>query len=89
MAEEKKKRRKLFEFSADVMRVTLLIVGSVISTAVLTLAILAIMELSKENLQTASNYLLGVFIVLGLSRLITFFKEKTKMALIRFLSLFI
>lgn len=73
----------------DAVRIILIVLGSVISTAVLFLSIMAIMEMSKGNLHIASNYLLGVFIVLGLSRLVTFIKEKTKISLIRFITLLV
>ena len=74
---------------SDIYRVVLIILGSAISTAVLFLSIMAIIRIAENNLQSASNYLLGVFIVLGLSRLVTFIKEKTKISLARFITLLV
>ena len=84
-----KKSLRTRVLESDAYRVVLIILGSVISTAVLFLSIMAIMKLSENNLSASSNYLLGVFLVLGLSRLVTFIKEKTKISLMRFLVLLV
>ena len=73
----------------DLLRIILVVSGSIFSVLVLFFSVLAIVELEKPDLQTASLYLLGVFITLGCSRLITFFKDRSKINFIRFLSLFI
>ncbi len=64
-------------------------IGSIFSTLVLAFSILAINEIQANHLDAASRYLLFIFIVLGLSRLVTFFIERTKLSFIRFLTLFI
>ena len=84
-----KKEKKKFVIDPDILRIILIILGSIFSTLVLTFAVLAIMEIQKANLVTSSYYLLGIFVVLGLSRLVTFLKEKTKTSLLRFITLFV
>lgn len=84
-----KKEKKKFIIDPDILRIILIVLGSVFSTLVLTFAVLAIMEIQKANLAASSYYLLGIFVVLGLSRLVTFLKEKTKASLLRFITLFV
>ena len=83
---EKKNR---FALSADALRVLLIVLGSIFSTLVLVFAVMAITQIQQNNVEIASIYLLGIFIVLGLSRLVTFLKERTKLSFIRFLSLLV
>ena len=85
----KKKKKSVFTLSADILRVILIVLGSIFSTLVLVFAVFAITEIQASNLDKASLYLLGIFITLGLSRLVTFFKERTKISLIRFLVLLV
>ena len=84
-----KKSAKHSFLTPDALRVILIILGSVFSTLVLTFSVLAITEIQQENLGIASGYLLGIFIVLGVSRLITFFKDRTRVSFLRFLILFV
>ena len=81
-------KKKKFTITSDVMRIILVVLGSVFSTLVLSLSVLAIIQLQEQNLSQASLYLLLIFVVLAFSRLITFVKEKTRLSLIRFLFLF-
>lgn len=85
----KKTKVNIPKLNADVMRVIFVVLGSIFTTLVLVFAVLAILEIQKDDLTAASIYLLGIFIVLGLTRLITFLKEKTKISFIRFLTLFV
>ena len=73
----------------DVIRIILVVLGSLFSTLVLVFSILAINEIQANNIDTASKYLLVIFLVLGLSRLVTFFVERTRVSFIRFLTLFV
>ncbi len=75
--------------ASDTFRIIMVVVGSVFSTLVLVFAILAIIEVQSNNLDGVTKYLLGVFVVLGLTRLLTFIKERTKISLFRFITLFI
>lgn len=84
MAEKKK-----FTIDSDTLRIFLIVLGSIFSTLVLVFAVLAITNIQKNDLRTSSLYLLGIFIVLGLSRLVTYLKERTKISLIRFLILLV
>lgn len=81
--------KKRFEISSDVLRVVLIVLGSIFSTLVLALSVFAITEINNKNLDLASRYLLGIFIVLGFSRLVTFLKERTRISFLRFLMLFV
>lgn len=78
-----------FRINQDTIRIILIVIGSVFSTLVLAFSILAINEIQTNHLDAASRYLLFIFIVLGLSRLVTFFIDRTKLSFIRFLTLFI
>ena len=80
--------KKKFFIDNDILRIILVVLGSVFSTLVLVFAVFAITEVQKNNIAGCPPYLLGIFIVLGLSRLITYIKERTKITLIRFLVLF-
>ena len=82
-------KKKKFILDQDIIRIILIVVGSIISTLVLAFSILAINEIQTNNLDAASKYLLVIFVVLGLSRLVTFFIERTKLSFIRFITLFV
>lgn len=82
-------KKSKFVINPDTIRIILIVVGSIFSTLVLAFSILAINEIQANHLDSASRYLLFIFIVLGLSRLVTFFIERTKLSFIRFLTLFI
>ena len=82
-------KMKKIVLDQDFIRVVLIVVGSIFSTLVLAFSILAINEIQVNHLDAASRYLLIIFIVLGLSRLVTFFVERTKISFIRFVTLFI
>lgn len=83
-------RKRIKEFSeSDLFRIILVVIGSIISTTVLTLAILAILHIQAGDVYGSSHYLLGIFFVLGFSRLVTLSKERTKQAFLRFLTLFL
>lgn len=78
-----------FRINQDTIRIILIVIGSIFSTLVLAFSILAINEIQANHLDAASRYLLFIFIVLGLSRLVTFFIDRTKLSFIRFITLFI
>ena len=87
--EEKEMKKSILHISADAIRVILIVLGSVISTFILSFAIMAIIKVESGDLDGASSYLLTIFIALGFSRLILFFRERTKTNLIRFIVLFV
>ncbi len=82
-------KKSKFRINQDTIRIILIVIGSIFSTLVLAFSILAINEIQANHLDAASRYLLFIFIVLGLSRLVTFFIERTKLSFIRFITLFI
>lgn len=84
-----KERKPLDINNNDFIRITIIVFGSVISATILALTILAMAQLEKKNLALASNYLFGVFIALGFSRLVTFIKERNKVSFYRFLILLV
>ena len=76
-------------FSESTMRIIYMVVGSVLSVVVLTFSVLALVQMEKGTVDSASGYIFGIFIVLGLSRLLTFIKEKTKISFLRFIILLV
>lgn len=80
-------KKKKFKLDSDIARVLFIFLGSVFSTLVLVLAILGITSIQAGDLNVATKYIMGIFIVLSVSRLFIFIKERTKIALIRFLTL--
>lgn len=83
------KEGKFLKISADTLRIILLIIGSVLSTSVLVLAILATLQIQQKNFEVTSYYLLAIFLLLGASRFITFITNRSKINLIRFISLLV
>ena len=81
-------KRKL-SFSADVVRVVLLVLGCIFSALVLTFSVMAMTSIQNGDIESSSKYLLIIFIVLGLSRLVTFIKERTRISFVRFITLFL
>ena len=81
----KKKHKTLLD--NDILRIIFIILGSVFSTVVLTLSILALIKLQEEDYVTSSAFLLGVFFALGLSRLVTFLHDRTRISFYRFIIL--
>ena len=81
--------KSVLKISEDAFRIILIILGSVLSTIVLLFSILALIKVREGDAETASGFLFTIFVVLGLSRLITWFRERTKIAFIRFLVLFV
>lgn len=85
MAKAQKQKKERKPLSADIVRVLLLVGGSAITTLVLCFSVLTIINVSKYDYTEAPKYLFWVFIFLGITRLFSFIKEKTKIALIRFI----
>ncbi len=81
-------KNNIFKLSEDAMRILLIVVGSVFTTLVLVFSVMATIEIQKENLAGASGYIFAIFLTMGLSRLVTFLKERTKISFLRFLILF-
>ena len=70
---------------SDLIRVILLVLASIVSALILSFSVLAIIKLQEHDFQSASVFLLLIFISLGLSRLFSVFKNKDKKSLISFI----
>lgn len=81
------KKNNIISLSADVLRILLIVLGCVFSTIVLVFSIFALVSIQDGNLEDANKSLLIIFIVLGLSRFVTFLKERNKISFFRFLFL--
>ena len=77
------------DLNSDFMRILLLVVGSIFSTAVLAFSVLAIVDIHQGNFTNAPAFLFGVFICMIFTRLITFIKDRSKINLIRCLVLLV
>ena len=73
----------------DVLRILVVVLGCVFSALVLTFSVLAMQAIIANDLGAASRNLLIVFIILGLSRLVSFIKDRSKITFYRFLILFL
>ena len=62
------KKRSVISISADVLRVILIVLGSIFSTAVLAFSVLALTSIQANDLPKANRFLLIIFVVLGLYR---------------------
>lgn len=84
---KEKKNKKIIDkdkiYASDWFRIVLLIIGSAFTTLVLTFSILSILEVKPESVGKAPLYLAWVFIFLGCTRFISFFKNRSKSSLIR------
>ena len=86
MASKLKKKVISFE-STTWFRVLLLAVSSTLTVLVLTFSILTLLHLREGNIAMAPKYMVWVFISLGLTRIITFLRERSKLSFIRSLVL--
>lgn len=77
-------KREILKISDTAFRIILIVIGSIISTLILLFSILALVRVQENDIDGASKFLFFIFLIIGLSRLITFFKEKTKISLLRF-----
>lgn len=73
--------------NSAIVRVLLLVIGTVLTTLVLTFSVLAMLEIKNDNVAEAPKYLVWVFICLGLTKFIPFFKQQTKISLLRSITL--
>ena len=89
MSKNSAKVKKALHLTDDFVRIILIVLGFILATLVLSFSILAIVEIQNGNHYLASRYILLIFIVLSLSRLITFFKERTLASFLRFIVLFV
>lgn len=81
--------RRKFDFDSNWFRILMLIFGSVTSTCVLAFSVLAITNIYKENFTNVPLFMFWMFVFLGLTRLISFARDRTKLNFIRFCILFV
>ena len=80
-----KQERKIMSDTAK--RILLLVLGSISSTLVLAFSVITILYVNDGYFDRAPFYLLWVFVFLGITRFVTFVKDKTRINLVRCLSL--
>ena len=83
------KRRSPIKVSENALRIFLIVLGSILSTIVLSLSVMAMVRIRENNIDGAAVYLMMIFVILSLTRLLTFFRERTKISFLRFLVLLI
>ena len=81
--------KKKYSLTKDAIRIILIVLGSVFSTIVLAFSVMALIKIQKSDIGAASFYLLGIFIVNGISRLVTWVRRRTKSDFFRFLFLLV
>lgn len=83
--------RKLKESILDAswFRVVLMIIGAALTTAVLVFSVLSFVKAKNNQLEEAPKYMVWVFIFLGLSRFVTYLKDRRATSLIRALVLLV
>ena len=77
------KAKKKFQLNSDILRILMLVVGSIFTTLVLAFSVIAIIEINHGNYANAPKYLFWIFIFLSFTRLVTFIKDRTKINFIR------
>ena len=82
-------KQKKSLLSEDAMRVIMLILGGFCSTLVLIFSVLTIVSISHGDIDKAPNYLIWVFISMGLSGLVSFIKTRNKINFVRALTMLI
>ena len=81
------KKQKLEFFESTTFKVILMIVGAVLTTAVLAFSVITFYKAKNNLLEEAAQYMVWVFILLGITRFITYLKDRSKMSLLRALVL--
>lgn len=81
------KKNKTHKLTEDGYRILLIVLAGIFSTAVLLFSTFALTELQEGHIEAASRYIFFIFLVLGLSRLVTCLRLKTRISFIRFIVL--
>jgi hypothetical protein len=82
-----KKRENILDTSW--FRVVLMVVGAILTTAVLVFSVFTFVKAKNNQLEEAPKYMVWVFIFLGLSRFVSYLKDRKATSLIRALVLLI
>ncbi len=80
-----KKRENILD--ASWFRVILMVVGAILTTAVLVFSVFTFVKAKNNQLEEAPKYMVWVFIFLGLSRFVNYLKDRKATSLIRALVL--
>ena len=80
-----KKRENILD--ASWFRVVLMVVGAILTTAVLVFSVFTFVKAKNNQLEEAPKYMVWVFIFLGLSRFVNYLKDRKATSLIRALVL--
>lgn len=83
----KKKRENILDTSW--FKVVLMVIGAALTTAVLVFSVLSFIKAKNNQLEEAPKYMVWVFIFLGLSRFVTYLKDRKATSLIRALVLLV
>lgn len=67
----------------DILRVVMLVVGAIISTSILAFSVITIVDLNNGKFDNVPKYMFWMFVFLSLSSLANYFKERTKLNLIK------
>lgn len=82
-----KKRENILD--ASWFRVVLMVVGAILTTAVLVFSVFTFVKAKNNQLEEAPKYMVWVFIFLGLSRFVSYLKDRKATSLVRALVLLI
>ena len=63
------KAKKKFQLNSDILRILMLVVGSIFTTLVLAFSVIAIIEINHGNYANAPKYLFWIFIFLSFTHL--------------------
>ena len=77
------KRKSLNFLDSSLFKILLMIVGGVLTTAVLAFSVITFYKAKNNLLEEAANYMVWVFILLGVTRFITYLKDRSKMSFVR------
>ena len=83
------RKQKKSILDASWFRVVLMVVGAALTTAVLVFSILSFVKAKNNQLEEAPKFMVWVFIFLGLSRFVTYLKDRRATSLIRALVLLV
>lgn len=83
-------KRKSFDFfQSGIFKIILMIVAWLLTTIVLTFSVLTFVKAKNNQLDSAARLLVGVFISLGITRFVTYLKDRSKTSFLRAIILLI
>ena len=77
-------KRKSFDFfQSGIFKIILMIIAWLLTTVVLTFSVLTFVKAKNNQLDSAARLLVGVFISLGITRFVTYLKDRSKTSFLR------